>query len=163
MRLATQPCTSQLASQPSPKAVRSLVMAHDHDRPESSRARVLVIDDDEIARQVITDLLERHGYEVYSTESPMGASHLILTKRIDAAVVDLHMPTMNGDTFIMLLRAWPRLQELPTIVVTGERTDALEALRRQLPETVVLSKRQLRSDLADRLDGLIMASRADRK
>jgi two-component system nitrogen regulation response regulator NtrX len=111
------------------------------------RTRVLVIDDDEIALQSISDVLEAAGYEVHTMVSPIGATQVIVAKQIEAVVVDLNMPVMRGDRFIALLRGWDRIRELPTVLISGSPMSTLEAIADQLPGTGVVTKENLRTGL----------------
>jgi CheY-like chemotaxis protein len=82
-------------------------------REGTGKGRILVIDDDEIARQAISDLLHNGGYTVYPLASPIGATQVIATQGIVAAVIDLNMPVMSGDRFIALIRTWDRHRDGP--------------------------------------------------
>jgi len=61
------------------------------------RATVLIADDSMFMRNLIKDLLSRHGYQIIA-EAPNGfdAVHLYKTKHPDIVILDLIMPKMNG-------------------------------------------------------------------
>lgn len=108
---------------------------------------MLVIDDDEIALQAISDLLEAAGYEVHSMVSPIGATQVIVAKNIQAAVVDLNMPVMRGDRFITLVRSWERIRDLPLVLISGASNKTLEEVGSQLPGVHVVAKEHLHEGL----------------
>lgn len=111
-------------------------------------ARVLVIDDDEIALKAIADVLEQAGFEVHSMISPVGATQVIASKQIDAAVIDLHMPVMSGDRLVTLIRSWDQLRDLPVVLISASSAKTLEEVARQLPDVPVVTKDSMRRMLA---------------
>ena len=95
-----------LATTPSPSA--------------TSGATILVVDDDEVVRNVIRSLLEHAGYKVICAAN--GAEALALLgqmPRPGAILVDLFMPEMNGWKFANELQSRAELGQVPIIVVTG--------------------------------------------
>ncbi len=111
-------------------------------------ARVLVIDDDEIALKAIGDVLEQAGFEVYAMSSPVGATQVIASERIHAAVIDLHMPLMSGDRLLTLIRSWDQFRDLPVVLISASSAKTLEAVARQLPDVPVVTKDSMRRMLA---------------
>jgi len=118
---------------------------HGHDRSKSGK--ILVIDDDEIALQAIADLLELAGFEVHTLVSPIGATQVIATQGIVAAVIDLNMPVMRGDRFIALVRSWDRIRDLPIVLISGESSTAIREAAAQLPGVAVVTKAQMGDQL----------------
>jgi CheY-like chemotaxis protein len=57
---------------------------------------VLVVEDDESIRNVITDVLEERGYRVMAAANGAEALQRLEAGRPDAMVVDLLMPVMHG-------------------------------------------------------------------
>jgi PAS domain S-box-containing protein len=80
---------------------------------------VLVIDDEEMIRDITQDLLEDHGYTVYTAES--GEKGLELYERhrdkLDVILLDLGMPGMGGRAFLEQVRGLD--PEVNVIVSTG--------------------------------------------
>lgn len=110
-------------------------------------ARVLVIDDDEIALEAIREVLAEAGYEVHSLSSPIGATQVIVNLGIEAVVVDLNMPVMRGDRFISLLRSWDRLADMPTVLLSGSSTETLENAAAGMPGVQTVTKDSMRRAL----------------
>jgi len=99
-------------------------MAHPHHSSSFAIHRslkILVVDDDEVARQAIVELLESHGHEVTAASSPLGVTKQVLQEHYDVVVLDVVMPSMRGDTLAALLARHPRLQDLGVVLVTGEQ------------------------------------------
>lgn len=109
--------------------------------------RVLVIDDDEIVLQAVADLLDRSGFQVYSMPSPIGATQAIVKNHIQAVVLDLNMPVMQGDRFVKLIRGWDRIRDLPVILLSGAPEDTLREVGRRFTGLQVISKDNMLSDL----------------
>lgn len=117
--------------------------------------RVLVIDDDPVMLKVLCDLLEKAGYRVAVRDSPIGATQVILRERIDAAVIDLNLPAVQGDDVVRLLRTWEEVKDLPVLLVTGAAPETLTSLRDALPGVRVLAKENLKSELVVTLGSIL--------
>lgn len=87
--------------------------------------RVLVVDDDEMVRNVAARLLTQGGYEILQASS--GYQALALTDRdspaIDLLLTDVLMPGMSGVELAQKLRE--RLPGLPVVFMTGYATEML--------------------------------------
>ena len=68
--------------------------------------RVLVIDDDEMMRDLLEAILPMDGYEVNSVGDGEEAVHLVgLSPSVDLVLMDLHMPGLEGRALITALRS----------------------------------------------------------
>lgn len=114
------------------------------DRP----ARVLVIDDDEVARELLGSELEKAGFEVFSLPSPIGASRLIQANDVDAVVLDVMMPAMSGDRLAALLRQNKRFSNVAVVLVSGKGAAELGKLALAVGADAVVSKSDIRQMLA---------------
>ena len=103
-----------------------------------------MIDDDEIALQSISDLLEEAGYHVFGMLSPIGATQFIASNGIEAAVIDLNMPQMSGDRLVALIRSWDRMRELPVVLISGTAMETLQAVAAELPDVPLVTKSSMR-------------------
>ena len=67
-------------------------------QPIKGTGTVLLVEDDETVRKMVTLMLKRIGYTVLTVETPMEAVHLCEDKdtRIDIILSDVIMPDMNG-------------------------------------------------------------------
>ena len=68
--------------------------------PVTRQGTILVIDDEEIMREILEALLRREGYEVRLASSGAEGLDLVRSVPIDAAVVDVMMPGMDGLTVL---------------------------------------------------------------
>jgi len=92
--------------------------------------RILVIDDNAVAREVMSDMLESSGYEVVSASSATEALTLFVDDRIALVLTDIVMPDMSGLELLDAMRL--HRPNLPIVLVTGANTrdNLTEALRR---------------------------------
>jgi DNA-binding NtrC family response regulator len=93
-------------------------------------SRILVIDDEEVIRGLVMEILGIAGDEVTGTESAEGALALLEDEEFDLVVSDVIMPGLSGLELLDAVRT--RQASLPVLLVTGAGTsDALsEALMR---------------------------------
>lgn len=95
-----------------------------------STERILVVDDEEAIREVVSTLLESQGYECMVASSGRRALPLINETPFDLVLSDIVMPDMNGLELLEQVRG--QNNELPFIMVTAlhDISTALEAIRR---------------------------------
>ncbi len=93
--------------------------------------RILVVDDNETNRMVIQKQIKAYGS--YSDDAPNGESALqklkaaaTLKSPFDIALIDFHMPGMNGEELCKKIRQNNSIQHTPLILMTpiGKRGDA---------------------------------------
>ena len=108
--------------------------------------RVVVVEDDELIRESLIEVLGDHGYEAIGAAD--GREALDTLARLDALpcliVLDLMMPGMDGREFRRIQREDPRLKTIPVIVISAFRD--LDEIAKEL-EPVVAFKKPLK--LAD--------------
>lgn len=80
---------------------------------------ILVAEDDEVLRVLLTDFLNGIGHTVRSAENGAELVKIALAERPDLVVTDLHMPEMAGNSMIAMLDMYPGLSGIPVIVITG--------------------------------------------
>jgi CheY-like chemotaxis protein len=106
------------------------------------RRRVLVVDDEQAVRSVLRRYLERRGWEVLEAGDAVEALRLIddAGTRVDAAIVDLHMPGLEGAGLCLrIAAARPDLSER-MIVASGDAPAARLALTQEKLACPVLAK-----------------------
>jgi CheY-like chemotaxis protein len=88
---------------------------------ELSGLKVVVVDDEKDARELVQAVLEKGGAQVFLAESAATALELVRTEKPDVIVSDIGMPDEDGYTFIRKLRARPREQggRTPAIALTA--------------------------------------------
>jgi DNA-binding response OmpR family regulator len=83
----------------------------------STRAAVLVIDDEPGIRDMLSFELSQEGFDVETAESGMAAVEALKRRKFDLAVTDLKMPGMDGVATVEALRALD--PDIEVIVATG--------------------------------------------
>lgn len=80
---------------------------------------ILLIDDEEDARESLKMLLESAGYSVFSASSATEGLELLSWKKnnVRLILVDYSMPGMSGEEF--LRKAWQHEQWPPALIITG--------------------------------------------
>ena len=89
---------------------------------------VMVVDDDEDLREMLSIVLEGHGYRTQEAVDGVDAlAQIDAGARPALVLLDLRMPRMNGTEFLEALGDRTRT-EIPVVVVTGDLGGAREAL-----------------------------------
>ncbi|HKO59135.1 MAG TPA: HD domain-containing phosphohydrolase [Thermoanaerobaculia bacterium] len=97
-----------------------------HLRPsETSKARVLCVDDNKLNRDLVKATLGEAGFHVTVAENGARAMQVLAGEPVDVVLLDLIMPEQDGAETLRLLRADPRYEFLPVIVLTSHRNNAL--------------------------------------
>ena len=81
---------------------------------------ILIIDDDPVVRELLSTLLERHGYRVGQASSGSHAlTYLNLNSPPSLILLDMLMPAMDGWRFLEAFRLTTAWQTIPVIVITS--------------------------------------------
>jgi chemosensory pili system protein ChpA (sensor histidine kinase/response regulator) len=89
-------------------------------RPQADhRPVVLVVDDSITVRRVTQRLLERNGMQVLTARDGEDALSLLAEVLPDIVLLDVEMPRMDGYELAQRLRAQPRTQAVPIIMITS--------------------------------------------
>jgi len=82
-------------------------------------ARLLLVEDNEINRQVAQELLEGFGLDVTIAENGEEAITLLKEAQFDGVLMDMQMPVMDGVTATREIRKNPNFSKLPIIALTA--------------------------------------------
>lgn len=95
---------------------------------ETGEAHILVVDDDERIRTLLSRYLAGQGFRVTSAENAADAAAKLASVSFDLLIVDVMMPGQNGFDFIAELRQ--RQNHVPVILLTarGEAEDRIKGL-----------------------------------
>ena len=94
--------------------------------------RILVVEDNEMNRDVLGRRLARHGYQVLLAGDGAAGLAVARAERPDLILMDLSMPEIDGWECARRLKAEPRTRRIPIIALSahalrGDREKALEA------------------------------------
>jgi CheY-like chemotaxis protein len=111
-------------------------------------ATILVVDDDENFRELLSLHLRGAGYDVLLAEDAIFAGQFFLERRrVDLLIADIEMPFMDGLDLVRAIRNDPEISSLPVIFATShpehEKTaaelGAVAYLQKPLRAEVVLA------------------------
>src|ERR1700722_5443602 len=100
--------------------------------------KVLLVDDDEAIREMMTATLEHKGFDVVAATNVTEALKLITTESFDVLITDLHMP--NPSDGFAVITAMRHIQpNALTLLVSGypDLKSAMEAILLQADEIIV--------------------------
>jgi adenylate cyclase len=83
------------------------------------RGRILVVDDNEINRDMLLRRLTREGYAVGTAENGRQALDLLATQPFDLVLLDILMPEINGFEVLARLKADEALRHIPVIMISA--------------------------------------------
>src|SRR5436853_668995 len=94
----------------------------------TSRAQILVVDDDAVSRKILARLLASAGYQCHECEDGAEALALVHAKRPSLLLLDFDMPGLNGTEVLKTLRSDsdPAVAQIPAIMLTGHGSEESE-------------------------------------
>lgn len=87
-------------------------------------ARVLVVDDSAVVRELIAVNLELEGFVVETAEDGVAALEAVARHRPDVVTLDVVMPRLDGFETVERLRADPATAGIPLVLVTARAAAA---------------------------------------
>ncbi|HJU60794.1 MAG TPA: response regulator, partial [Candidatus Binatia bacterium] len=117
---------------------------------QSRHRRLLVVEDNEIERQSIVELLNNAGVEISTAASGTEAWDALHAQKFDCIVLDLRLPDISGFELLERIRQESELRDLPIVVFTGKDLTEEDEIRLvRLAESVVLKGVQSPERLLD--------------
>ena len=97
----------------------------------SAQGKLLVVDDNEMNRDMLSRRLKREGYTVTLAEDGNQAMELIKSQKFDLILLDIMMPGLSGFDMLPMIRETHSLADLPIIMATAkdESVDIVEGLK----------------------------------
>lgn len=84
--------------------------------------RILVVEDDDVARALMSRALERQGYKVETAADGIEGYDAAYKESPDLIITDVNMPAADGAHFVRRVRDTPELAVTPILVTTGYGT-----------------------------------------
>lgn len=95
----------------------------------AANARILLVDDDPVMRELAETKLREAGYEVLPAEHGVAGLEILRVEKIDLVISDIEMPQMDGFEFTRNIRADRSIADTPVIVITAsDHTDAVDRI-----------------------------------
>ena len=89
-------------------------------------ACILIVDDNELNRDLLARRLEKVGHDVVIAENGRVALDKLAAFHIDIILLDIMMPVLNGFELLPVLKNDPKLQIIPVIVISAaDDTDSI--------------------------------------
>ena len=112
--------------------------------------RLLIVEDNDIERQSIVELLGHEDIEIVTVATGREALDAMLARPFDCVVLDLRLPDMSGFELLQQLHAEPALVDLPVVVFTGKDLSAEEQTQlKTMAKSIVLKDVQSPERLFD--------------
>ncbi len=80
---------------------------------------ILVVEDNQLNRELLCDWLEVEGYEVWSAADLKASCEVFATRIPDAVLLDINLGSENGLDLVAWMRQKPEMCEIPVIAVTA--------------------------------------------
>lgn len=93
------------------------------------KSNILVVDDEPVARQSLTDILRLEGYTVNSVPNGQSAVEYVRTHPVELMIVDLRMPGMDGLEVVQVVNQISPETEVILLTGFGSTESAIQALR----------------------------------
>ncbi|HEX6903421.1 MAG TPA: diguanylate cyclase [Thermoanaerobaculia bacterium] len=95
------------------------------------KRRVLVVDDSEVTRAILSRTLRGAGFDVLEARDGAEGAMAALREQPAVVITDLEMPTMDGFPLLRLLKADPASSHIPVLILTshGEAASRYWGLR----------------------------------
>jgi len=93
------------------------------------KSNILVVDDEPVARQSLTDILRLEGYAVNSVPNGQAAVEHVRTHPVELMIVDLRMPGMDGLEVVQVVNQVSPETEVILLTAFGSTETAVQALR----------------------------------
>jgi len=114
---------------------------------QTGTRRVLLVDDNEVARYILRDLLNQPWLDIREAANGTEAMRSLKESLPDALILDLLMPDMSGFEILRQLRSSPATETLPVLIYTSKvLTDAEKAQLESLDTRIIRKE-----DVATRL------------
>jgi CheY-like chemotaxis protein len=92
------------------------------------KPNILVVDDEPVARQSLSEILRLEGYNVSAVPNGQAAVEHVRTHPVDLMIVDLRMPGMDGLEVIQVVNSVSPETEVVLLTAFGTTETAIQAL-----------------------------------
>ena len=130
---------------------------------DKTKGRILIVDDDFHAIEILTLMLSREGYDCASAASGAAALASLHDRPMDVILLDVMMPEMDGLQVCERLRQDEALREIPVILLTAKDDMETRARGMALGVSEYLTKPINRRELFTRIEAQLHAREIDRK
>lgn len=130
---------------------------------ENSKGRIIIIDDDPHAVEILTRMLEREGYQCLSASGGAAGLQTLAGQPVDVILLDIMMPEMDGLEVCERLRADDGLRQIPVILLTAKDDMETRARGMALGVSEYLTKPINKRELFTRIEAQLHSRALNRK
>ena len=109
---------------------------------------VLVIDDNDVDREAMSECLREVGLMVHGLPSPIGASRKARELNVAVVIIDQNLPAMDGSRLAALFRGNPQMRNIRLVLVSGNDASVMAEIMKTAQADALVSKRDMQRDLA---------------
>jgi DNA-binding response OmpR family regulator len=91
-----------------------------HEQNETTRGRILIVDDDPNTLEILRRWLAREGYETISADNGRACLEILAKQPVDVIVLDVMMPGMDGLQVCEKLREHAVWRTIPVMLLTAK-------------------------------------------
>ena len=118
---------------------------------------ILIVDDEADTVKLLALRLEKNGYKVIPCQSGVDALEAVKTQRPDLAILDIHLPYMNGYEILERFRGNPTLHAMPVIFSTADAYVSTKKTIRDHAANDFVIKPYAAQELLRKIEKLIVA------
>ncbi|SEB27883.1 response regulator [Paenibacillus marchantiae] len=124
---------------PSSKDSLDKAFSHIESYTENQLKRLLIVEDDEIQRKAIIELIGHDDVAITAVSTGSEALNELHSQRYDCMVLDLMLTDMTGFELLDQIRDDQYLNDLPIIIYTGKELDSKEEMKlRKYAESIII-------------------------
>ncbi len=112
---------------------------------------VLIIDDDNWTQVYITNALEKGGYRTISAGDPFVGLNQAINKQPDLILLDIFIPTFNGDILLHIMKNLDVTVNIPVIILSGHLDASVIAKTYKIGAKGFITKPFTREVLLDKI------------
>lgn len=111
-----------------------------------AQPRILIVEDDEIQRDLLRSILELEDYSVLEAEEGYQALEVARRESPQLIITDNFMPGLDGYSLIQALREDPELDSIPVVLLSAGDEDLLALRSRLRPGIDVFMQKPIQAD-----------------
>jgi len=114
--------------------------------------RIVVLEDDKDYREVLTQILEDAGHEVFGAETGFDIVDELVHGSPDLILLDLMLPTLTGDNVIEMFKQKQVIKEVPVVIISSKDDEEIKAAAQKISAAGWLRKPVDRDELLEAVE-----------
>lgn len=98
---------------------------------------VLVVDDDDDIRELLSLTLRLEGYQVETAVDGVDALQKLSSSHPSVILLDMMMPRLDGEGFIKAMRNTPQIADIPVVIISGHQAARQKAVELGVADCLV--------------------------